>query len=437
MNTRTRLSAALLLAVTLAPRALGSDAPPPGMIDLTQASVAPALRVSGPPPAAMRTLVEEVAARTRSRWPVALALPREARDVIVVGRAVDLKSWAGPPFHDPLARALTERPPPGPEGYSILTDKARRTVVVAGHDDRGVLFGVGRLLRELRIGPDHVWLPEGFQVRSTPKLVLRGHQLGYRPKTNSYDAWDVPRWEQYIRDLAVFGTNAVELVPPRTDDDRDSPHFPRPPMEMMEAMSRICAEHDLDVWVWFPVMDPVDADPAKAEPLLKEWDEVFRKLPRLDAVFVPGGDPGHIAPGPLFAFLEKATEVLHRSHPKAAVWVSPQGFDARRVDEFLSLVKAEPKWLGGVGFGPKVRVPLAELWKVLPAKYPIRGYPDITHSRQCQHPVPDWDIALAVTEGREAINPRPLAMARLVKAYAPHTIGFLRSFARVICTPEA
>ena len=162
----------------------------------------------------------------------------------------------------------------------------------------------------MRIGPDHVWLPEGFQARSAPKSALRGHQLGYRPKTNSYDAWDVPRWQQYIRDLAVFGTNAVELVPPRTDDDRDSPHFPRPPLEMMEAMSRICAELDLDVWIWFPVMDPVDADPARVERLLKEWDGVFRKLPRVDAVFVPGGDPGHIAPGPLFAFLEKAAEVL-------------------------------------------------------------------------------------------------------------------------------
>ena len=35
---------------------------------------------------------------------------------------------------------------------------------------------------------------------------LRGHQLGYRPKTNSYDAWTPAMWEQYVRDLVVFGT---------------------------------------------------------------------------------------------------------------------------------------------------------------------------------------------------------------------------------------
>ncbi len=44
-------------------------------------------------------------------------------------------------------------------------------------------------------------------------------------------------WEDYIRDLAVFGVNAIELIPPRSDDKRDSVHFPRPPLEMMAGVS--------------------------------------------------------------------------------------------------------------------------------------------------------------------------------------------------------
>ena len=58
-------------------------------------------------------------------------------------------------------------------------------------------------------------------------------------------------------------------------------------------------------------------------------------------------------------------------------------------------------------------------------QYPIRHYPDITHSRQCQYPVPDWDVAYAVTEGRECINPRPLGQATIFRLLQPHTIGFL------------
>jgi hypothetical protein len=61
----------------------------------------------------------------------------------------------------------------------------------------------------------------------------------------------------------------------------------------------------------------------------------------------------------------------------------------------------------------------------VPRRYPIRHYPDITHSRQSQYPVPDWDVAYAVTEGRETINPRPFDEANIFHLLQPYTIGFL------------
>ena len=88
-------------------------------------------------------------------------------------------------------------------------------------------------------------------------------------------------------------------------------------------------------------------------------------------------------------------------------------------------MQAEPAWLAGVVFGPQVRVSLPELRKALPAKYPIRDYPDITHSLRCQYPVPDWDVAYSLTEGREVINPRPRDEAAIFHAFADQTIGFI------------
>src|SRR5437870_1020222 len=161
-----------------------------------------------------------------------------------------------------------------------------------------------------------VELPANLDLATAPRYPLRGHQLGYRPKTNSYDGWTLAIWEQYIRDLAVFGTNAVELIPPRSDDDADSPHFPLLPMEMMVGMSQILDDYGLDVWIWYPAMDADYSDPATVELALNEWGEVFRQLPRIDAVFVPGGDPGHTPPQPLMALLEKQAQLLQRSHPK-------------------------------------------------------------------------------------------------------------------------
>ena len=92
---------------------------------------------------------------------------------------------------------------------------------------------------------------------------------------------------------------------------------------------------------------------------------------------------------------------------------------------FSPCCEAEPAWLAGVVYGPQVRVSLPELRKAVPAKYPIRDYPDITHSLRCQYPVPDWDVAYSLTEGREVINPRPVDESAIFHAFADQTIGFI------------
>src|SRR5207244_10925363 len=203
----------------------------------------------------------------------------------------------------------------GDRPFTASDGRTAPAVFVVGNDARGVLFGVGRLLRELHMTRGKVTLAGPLEITSAPKYPLRGHQLGYRPKTNSYDAWDLPQWEQYIRDLAVFGANTVELIPPRSDDDTDSPHFPKPPMEMMIGMSRLLDEYGMDVWIWYPAMDEDYSDAATLAFALEEWGEVFRQLPRIDAIFIPGGDPGHTHPRILMSLLAKQAPVLHRSHP--------------------------------------------------------------------------------------------------------------------------
>jgi hypothetical protein len=392
-------------------------------MDLHNAVVVVTPQLSRQESKALAMLLDEVQKRTMIRWQVSNSWPTNNVPVIAIGRSTDMAALASP--HVPRATP----PQAAAEGYAIgiLTGKqSAPSVWVSGYDSRGLLFGVGRLLRELRMTRGHVSLPENFTVYSAPKYPLRGHQLGYRPKTNSYDAWDLAIWEQYIRDLAVFGTNAVELIPPRSDDAKDSPHFPLPPMEMMVGMSKLLDDYGLDVWIWYPAMDRDYGDAKTVEFALKEWGQVFEKLPRIDAVFVPGGDPGHTRPRVLFALLEKQTEVLHRHHPKAQMWVSPQSFTQEWLNEFIEiLTKEQPAWLSGVVYGPQVRITLPELRALVPKRYPIRRYPDITHSLHCQYPVADWDLAYALTEAREGINPRPMSHAHIFRIYQEDAVGFI------------
>ena len=388
-----------------------------GPIDLTKASVVVPKDLTGPEKKAIDLLVEEVQKRSQIRWEVTVSRPTD-RVSIIVGRGSELEKLG-----------ISQQGEPGlpgvAESYWLRTIDGGKAVVVAGRDERGVLFGVGRLLRSLRMSRSHVELPNELQLASSPESRLRGHQLGYRPKTNSYDAWDLPQWEQYIRDLAVFGTNAIELLPPRTDDDLDSPHFPRPPLEMMVGMDKIIDAYGLDVWIWNPALDADYSDPAVVQKTLEEWRVIFEALPRIDAIFVPGGDPGRTPPKVLMALLEKEAELLRRSHPKAEMWVSAQGFDKAWLDEFYALVREEPAWLTGFVYGPHTRDSLHAARLAIPKRYPIRHYPDITHTRECQFPVPNWDLAYASTEAREPINPRPTQFAAIYRAMQPETIGFL------------
>ena len=392
----------VMLAFMLAAQ-LWLPRPAVAAIDLLDAVVVAAADLVGPEAKAVQMLVEEVERRSRRRLRRVEAAPADAAAIVI----------ARPPV-----------PPAGPaEGYTIRTSGS--TVSIIGNDPRGVLYGVGHLLRTLELSPGRVVLPGPLEISTAPRYPLRGHQLGYRPKTNSYDAWDVAMWEQYIRDLVVWGTNAIELIPPRSDDDADSPHFPLPPLRMMIEMSRICAEYGLDVWIWYPALDADYGRPETVEFALREWGEVFRQLPRIDAVFVPGGDPGSTPPGLLMPLLEKQAANLRRHHPGAGLWVAPQGFSQAWLDEFLAILAGEPAWLTGVVYGPQSRLPLPRLRAVVPSRYPIRHYPDITHTRQCQFPVPDWDLAFAVTEAREVINPRPRDQAHIFRLLQPHTAGFI------------
>ncbi|MBI4559731.1 MAG: hypothetical protein HY706_19245 [Candidatus Hydrogenedentes bacterium] len=369
---------------------------------------------------AVEMLLDEVEKRSLVRWEEAHAWPSDGV-VVAVGSAAQVDVFAGP-----YAGALrADSATPAAEGFRLRVME-NKAVLVVGNDARGVLFGIGRLLREMHMTRGAVRVLNSLDITTAPHYPLRGHQLGFRPKVNSYDGWTVPMWEQYYRDLAVFGTNAVELLPPRTDDAADSPHFPLPQIVMMAAMSQLADDYGLDVWVWYPAMGVDYAKRETVNAAIEEWADVLSKLPRVDAVFVPSGDPGHLAPKDLLDFLERAAETVRNVHPKAQLWVSMQGFNQERFDEFLGLLKSkQPSWLSGIVFGPQNRMPLAQLREALPTQYPIRHYPDITHGVQCQFPMGEWDPAYGFTEQREVINPRPMDFANIIRRYDEYTIGFL------------
>jgi len=367
-------------------------------------------------------LREEVEKRTRLCWDAAPSWEPGPAPVIALGVAKDLAL-----LPQGLRAALADSSTLGPDGYQLRVFPHDAAIVILGHDARGALYGAGKLLRKMTMRPGMASVPDTLSIATTPRYPIRGHQLGYRPKTNSYDAWSVAQFEQYIRELALFGANSIEIMPPKTDDDPSSPHMKLPAIEMIGQQSRICDSYGLDVWMWYPNMGSAEqfSDPERIDQELAERRHVFQSVPRLDALFVPGGDPGNLEPDILFAWLEKVAAVLHEQHPAAKIWVSPQVFRPRPAwfDAFYAHVNEHKPWFGGVVFGPWVKMPLPEIRQRVDADIPIRRYPDITHSLSCQYPVPRWDLAYAITLGRECINPRPVDEKTIHNAFDEYAQG--------------
>jgi len=317
----------------------------------------------------------------------------------------------------------------GKDGYKIAMFNDRQTILIIGHDERGALYGVGYLLRKMKLGKQQVLVPDSLSISSTPMYPIRGHQLGYRPKTNAYDAWTVGQFDSYIRQLAIFGANSIEILPPVTDDDFNNAHMKLTAIKMIAEQARICKDYGLDVWMWYPNMGSnyTAADSIRAQ--LIECEKIFKVLPKLDALFVPGGDPGELGPDELFNWLGHLAESLHKYHPKAKIWVSPQVFrpTEKWFDSFYKQVNIEYPWFGGVVYGPWIKQTIQQVRRQIKRNIPIRLYPDITHSLSCQYPVPRWDPAYAITLGRECYNPRPNDEKHIhdvLKDYAQGSISY-------------
>lgn len=383
--------------------------------DFSNAKVVVGKNLSRQERAAADLLIEEIGKRTLLRLDLTEQWPTSATPAIVIGTVSSLAQRGGDLGRHLQPSAVNMKP----EGFSIKLLKGEKnvpTILIAGNDARGMLFGVGYFLRKVIMKKQQLLVPASIVTETSPVVGLRGHQLGYRPKTNSYDGLNAEQWEQYIRDLVVFGTNAIELLPPHTDDAPDSPMFPIPQMDMMVLMNDMLDKYGLDAWIWYPLMF---GDYTKIENVNKgiaECTEVFKKLKKVDAVFVPGGDPGHTPPKILFRYLEKQAGVLRQFHPKAEMWVSPQGFTGEWMNEFFELLKQDNAWLTGIVYGPQISMDINSLRKLIPAKYPLRRYPDLSHSLDAQYPVPNWDFAFAATQHREGINPRPLDQATIFRS---------------------
>ncbi|HET6324706.1 MAG TPA: hypothetical protein VFG04_08405 [Planctomycetaceae bacterium] len=395
-------------------------------IDLSQATVV--IRNGSLPAAekiAPEILTQEIAKRASVQWTVDDHWPAEKHGAPVIALSSNPvpSSWAAHLPSGPLADLKTA--PHKAEGFHIRVWPANAehpaTVLVVGNDPRGVMFGVGKLLRSLEWKKGSVDLAADFSADLAPDRAIRGHQIGYRPTANSYDAWTVEQLDQYFRDMVIFGANSVESIPLH---EKPSPLMKYGREFMNVKFGDLCDKYDLDHWAWIPVEVKLP-NPVKGAAFLQKQEAFFKSCRRLDAVFLPGGDPGDNDAKDLLPFAEQMAGVLRKYHPKATIWISLQQFSKQSIDDFYAyLTNKKPDWYGGTVMGPSSQG-MAITRQRTPKQYKLRWYPDITHVVRCQYEIPWLDPVWGVTLGREPVNPRPVDYASIYQNDYRFTDGFL------------
>ena len=121
--------------------------------------------------------------------------------------------------------------------------------------------------------------------------------------------------------MVIFGANAIENIP---FEGKTSDVMKYGRREMNLKLSELCDKYDIDHWIWVPV-DFLLPNPKKSAAFLEQQEEFYKIVPRLDAVFVPGGDPGDNPCTDLVALRrENGRACCDKYHPQAKIWISLQ-----------------------------------------------------------------------------------------------------------------
>ncbi|MBQ3497616.1 MAG: hypothetical protein IJA87_00660 [Clostridia bacterium] len=305
--------------------------------------------------------------------------------------------------------------------YIIEQDGSHIKITAQGI--RGLIFGYSYFLRKCVFSSNKITLIRNIDGVYTPDKKIRGHQCGYRTIPNTYDAWGPDEYFRFYRDIMAFGCNTCEHIP-GGDKDEKNPLMKYHPLELAAKASEYADKLDMDVSCWYPNKDEEDEETA-----LAKRRKVFETMPRINAIFPPGGDPGEMDGDDFVKRCIAISKVLKSVKPNAEMWPSAQAPHSNITwpEDFMGEMEKLPDEITGVITGPNHAFLMDDLRRKLPAKYPIRFYPDITHNVRCEYPVhfdrDDWHYALASTLSRESINPRPTEYRLLHRLTRPYVVG--------------
>jgi hypothetical protein len=277
-----------------------------------------------------------------------------------------------PEHHAELLRCMMEHhiPPltdlaPGPEGFLLqcVVHEKQPTLLVAGKDDRGCLYGIGELLRQAEFNDSTITVPDGLQIRTAPAFEIRGTQYGQSgvAKTLAHVRdWTEAETKRVILDYALAGANIFSTEPgPMFDFLRSFGLMTQGSFGANTASGNVPPEWRASESIGRAGYVCLSVPEARAY-MLQLCEQTFKNSPDYDLVKFHGGDGGgcecdRCKPYGLtfIKLVEEMAAIIHTFHPRTRIYFTNQKFDNNDDQAIFTYLQEKPRnWLWAWGYGP-------------------------------------------------------------------------------------
>ncbi len=253
-----------------------------------------------------------------------------------------------------------------PEGFLVKTGRAGGVpcVLVAGKDERGVIYGTGHFLRSLSYRDGELSLPV-IDARESPAFWMRGgNPSGPGSRARRYGNLRPQTGEERreaMEDLMLLGTNifggdpaVVRSYGMMTTSGRTANEMP----QGKDGSPGFPSEWGADGGRSRKYVCPSIPEARKA--LLESFERMFRESPEHDFFTTNSGDVGgcrceRCMPwgGTYIRLVHEIADILHRSQPGRRVLATNQDLTNEGNMAILDYLNSrDPTWLFAIRYGP-------------------------------------------------------------------------------------